>query len=135
MKLGYTIVYVPDVGASLDFFTAAFGFERRFLHESGTYGELRTGETTLAFAAHELGDMNFPGGHLRASDAVQPLGMEIGLVTADVASAHARAVQCGAVELSPPTRKPWGQVVSYVRAPDGTLVELCTPVDAGSGAG
>ena len=27
--------------------------------------------------------------------------------------------------------KPWGQIVSYVRCPDGTLVELCTPVAAG----
>jgi hypothetical protein len=24
--------------------------------------------------------------------------------------------------------KPWGQVVSYVRCPDGTLVEICSPV-------
>jgi lactoylglutathione lyase len=23
---------------------------------------------------------------------------------------------------------PWGQTVSYVRCPDGTLVELCTPM-------
>ena len=42
MKLGYTIVYVPDVAASLVFFTAAFGLPRKFLHESGPYGELDT---------------------------------------------------------------------------------------------
>lgn len=47
MKLGYTIVYVPDVAASLAFFEQAFGIERRFLHESGMYGELDTGATTL----------------------------------------------------------------------------------------
>jgi hypothetical protein len=40
-----------------------FGFKRRFLHESETYGEIETGETTLSFAAHELADGNFPGGH------------------------------------------------------------------------
>ena len=68
MKLGYTIVYVPDVEASLRFFSTAFGFSVKFLHESGTYGELATGETTLAFAAHELGRGNFPGGHVAASD-------------------------------------------------------------------
>ncbi|WP_347250878.1 VOC family protein, partial [Zoogloea sp.] len=61
MKLAYTILYVSDVPASLGFFEAAFGMTRKFLHESGTYGELETGETTLSFAAHELGDMNFPG--------------------------------------------------------------------------
>lgn len=30
--------------------------------------------------------------------------------------------------LAPPVSKPWGQTVSYVRAPDGSLIELCTPV-------
>src|SRR6266487_1481592 len=35
--------YVPDVAASLAFFTRAFGLARRFLHESETYGELETG--------------------------------------------------------------------------------------------
>jgi lactoylglutathione lyase len=129
MKLGYTIVYVPDVAASLKFFAAAFDLQTRFLHESGTYGELDTGETTLAFAAHELGDMNLAVPHVRASDSPAPLGMEIGLVTADVQTAHDRALQQGATELAAPASKPWGQVVSYVRAPDGTLVELCTPVD------
>jgi len=128
MKLGYTIVYVPDVAASLAFFESAFGLPRRFLHESGTYGELDTGATTLAFAAHALGDHNFAGGHVRASESARPLGMEIALVTDDVATAHGRAIAHGATELAAPASKPWGQVVSYVRAPDGTLVELCTPV-------
>jgi lactoylglutathione lyase len=128
MKLGYTIVYVPDVEASLQFFERAFGLKRRFLHESGTYGELETGETTLSFAAHALGDSNFPGGHVHAHSSAQPLGMEIALVTTDVAGAHQGAVACGARELAAPTAKPWGQVVSYVRSPDGCLIELCTPM-------
>ena len=130
MKFGYTIVYVPDVAASLAFFEQAFGLARGFLHESGTYGELASGETTLSSAAHELGEMNFPGGHIQAHASAQPLGMEIGLVTDDVHGAHTRALDHGATELSAPQRKPWGQVVSYVRCPDGTLVELCTPIQA-----
>ena len=128
MKFGYTIVYVPNVEASLAFFERAFGLERRFLHESGTYGELATGETSLAFAAHELGETNFPGGHVAAHSSKQPLGIEVAFVTTDIASAHARAVAAGAAQLSAPVAKPWGQVVSYVRCPDGTLVELCTPI-------
>jgi catechol 2,3-dioxygenase-like lactoylglutathione lyase family enzyme len=130
MKLGYTIIYVSDVSASLTFFEQAFGLQRKFLHESGTYGELATGETTLSFAAHELGDMNFPGGHVHADGSTQPLGFEIALVTADVPSAHARAISCGASELAGPAVKPWGQTVSYVRCPNGVLVELCTPIGA-----
>jgi lactoylglutathione lyase len=128
MKLGYTIVYVPSVEASLRFFTQAFGLTQRFLHESGDYGELDTGATTLAFAAHTLGEMHFPNGHVRASESKLPLGMEIALVTDDVPAAHARALAHGAVEMMAPKQQPWGQTVSYVRAPDGTLVELCTPI-------
>jgi lactoylglutathione lyase len=128
MKFGYTIVYVPDVAASLAFFTRAFGIPSRFLHASGTYGELETGATTLAFAAHELGDMNFPNGHVEAHASAKPLGVEIAFITPDVAAAHQRAVAAGATELAAPVEKPWGQTVSYVRCPDGTLVELCTPI-------
>ncbi len=130
MKFGYTIVYVPDVDASLAFFEKAFGFSRRFLHESGTYGELDTGETTLAFAAHALGEMHFPEGYVAASSSGKPLGMELGLVTENVAQAHTDAVTAGAVSISAPETKPWGQVVSWVRCPDGTLVELCSPMGA-----
>jgi catechol 2,3-dioxygenase-like lactoylglutathione lyase family enzyme len=128
MKLGYTILYVPDVAKSLAFFGKAFGLKTRFLHESGTYGELETGATTLSFAAHELGDANFQGGHVHASDSHQPLGMEIALVTENLAAAHAAAIAAGAKELAAPSTKPWGQVVSYLRTPDGCLVELCTPI-------
>jgi len=128
MKFAYTIIYVPDVAASLDFYTRAFGFERGFFHESGMYGELQTGETTLSFASHAMGEMNFPAGHVAAHSSARPLGMEVGFVTPDVAAAHARALAAGATELSAPEEKPWGQTVSYVRCPDGSLVELCSPM-------
>jgi lactoylglutathione lyase len=62
MKLGYTIIYVPSVAAALKFFIQAFEMKQKFLHESGDYGELDTGETTLAFASHGLGAMNFSQG-------------------------------------------------------------------------
>jgi catechol 2,3-dioxygenase-like lactoylglutathione lyase family enzyme len=130
VKFGYAIVYVPDVEASLSFFERAFGLTRRFLHESGTYGELDTGETSLAFAAHELGEANLGMPHVAAHSSKAPLGFEVALVTSDVAKAHAKAVRAGATSISAPAEKPWGQTVSYVRCPDGTLVELCTPVGA-----
>lgn len=128
MKLGYTIAYVADVAASLSFFEKAFGLQQRFLHESGDYGELETGATTLAFASLEMGEANFAGGVLAASDSERPLGMEIALLTDDVPAAHARALEAGARELKAPQVKPWGQTVSWVRCPAGILVELCTPV-------
>jgi len=127
MKFGYTIVYVPDVLASVEFFEKAFGLQRRFVHESG-YGEMDTGATALAFATHALGDSNLPMGYVKASASERPLGMEIALVTDDVVAAHHKAVAAGAVSVKEPLVKPWGQTVSYVRCPDGTLVEICSPV-------
>jgi len=129
MKLGYTIVYVADVPASLAFFERAFGLSRRFLHESGGYGELETGATALAFAQHAVARNNLGQDYVAADASRQPLGIEIGLVTDDVSAAFERAVAAGASGLAPPVIKPWGQTVAYVRTPDGTLVELCTAMD------
>ncbi|MEW6704912.1 MAG: VOC family protein [Pseudomonadota bacterium] len=126
MRFGYTIVYVRDVAASLAFFEHAFGLARRFLHVSGGYGELDTGTTALAFAQHETARANLGHDYLAADTAPAPLGIEIGLVTEDVAAACERAQRAGAELLAPPTQKPWGQTVAYVRTPDGVLVELCT---------
>jgi catechol 2,3-dioxygenase-like lactoylglutathione lyase family enzyme len=128
MIFAYTIIYVPDVAHSLAFFEQAFGLSRRFLHDSGDYGELETGATVLAFASLELGHANLPAGYVAASESKQPLGVEIALVTDDVEGAHARATRAGATNLKTPEVKPWGQTVAYVRCPDGTLVELCSPI-------
>ncbi len=128
MKLGFTIIYVPNVLASIEFYEKAFGMQRGFMHDGGDYAELATGETTLAFAAHSLGYSNLPNGYVEASGSLKPLGIEIALVTDDVTAAHAKALAAGATELKVPALKPWGQTVSYLRCPDGSLVELCTPV-------
>lgn len=130
MRFGYAIVYVPSVTDSMRFFVEAFGFTQRFLHEGGDYGELNTGETTLAFASHDLGGANLPEGYVRASDSQLPLGFEIVLVADDVDAAFSAALASGAVAVALPAKKPWGQVVAYVRAPDGVLVELCSPIAA-----
>lgn len=128
MKFGYTIVYVESVTEALLFYKEAFGFETRFLHDSHEYGELETGETILAFASHAMGEMNLDGQYQRGSLDAAPLGVELAFVAGDVASAYERAVAAGAVPIKAPMEKPWGQVVAYVRAKDGSLVELCSPV-------
>ncbi len=128
MKFGYTIIYVADVAAAAKFYGDAFGFATRFVHDGGDYAELDTGETTLAFAAHSLGDANLPNGYTKLTDLERPPGSEIAFVTEDVASALSKAVEAGATLISEAKTKPWGQVVAYVRAPDGALIEICTPV-------
>ena len=126
MKFGYTIVYVASVSETLTFYKEAFGFETRFLHESGQYGELETGETTLAFASHFLGEMNFGGNYQKTDPRKAPLGVELAFVTDDVAASYAKALAAGAVSINPPVKKPWGQLVAYVRAKEGSLIELCS---------
>ncbi len=126
MKFGYTIVYVTSVPATLNFYKAAFGFETRFLHESNQYGELETGETALAFATHEMGDMNLHGHYIKADPKAAPLGVELAFVADDVDAAYQKALAAGASAVKAPEQKPWGQVVAYVRDLDGVLVELCS---------
>lgn len=128
MKFGYTIIYVPDVGQALGYFNRAFGLSTKMLHETGLYGELETGQTTLAFAAEMLAYMNYPKGHLSTHASDVPLAIEIALVCDDVPAAHAKALAEGGTELAPPQNKPWGQMVSYVQTPERVVVELCTPV-------
>lgn len=128
MKFGYTIVYVSSVVDALTFYKDAFGFETRFLHESGQYGELNTGETVLAFASHAMGEMNLDGHYQKTDINATPFGVELAFVTDDVASSYAKAVTAGAVSIKEPTTKPWGQVVAYVRSREGSLIELCSTI-------
>ena len=60
-------------------------------------------------------------------------GLHDNLCPIRVREARGEAVVAGTIELKEPESKPWGQVVSYVRAPNGTLIELCSPV-VGEGA-
>ncbi|HWH68113.1 MAG TPA: VOC family protein [Candidatus Sulfotelmatobacter sp.] len=128
MKFAYTILYVRDAAQSLAFYESAFGFPRRFLHDSGMYGELETGSTTLAFAAESLARSTFPNGIQTADLSGPPAASEVGFTTPDVPAAYDQALRAGATAVAAPATKPWGQVVAYVRDPDGHLVEICTPM-------
>lgn len=125
MKLGYTILYVPDVTKTVAFYEAAFGFAVRFVDDGGDYGELDTGATTLSFASHR--QLTTLGKHPKAADPSGPT-FELALVTDDVAAGVARAVGEGATPKMAPTQMPWGQTIAYVVDPNGFLVEICTPV-------
>lgn len=128
MTFGYTIIYVQDVKAALAFYAKAFGFETRFVTDTGDYGELETGATTLAFASHTLGQANLKQPYRAVDGSREPLGIELAFVTEDVPAAYARAIHAGAVEIAPPIQKPWGQMVAYVRASEGALIEICSPI-------
>jgi len=114
------IVYVEDVGAAVDFYGRAFGLEPGAV-TGDEYFELQAGSrTVLAFAARSFIEKQMPG------HGKPPEGFELALVADDVQAAFDRAVGAGAEPVKDPAEMPWGQIVSYVRAPDGTLVELCS---------
>src|SRR3954469_19867256 len=110
-SLGYVILYVKDVATTLAFYEQAFGLTRRFFHDDNgkAYGELETGASRLAFASVELAKEHLKGDVAISEPNKTPLGFEIALVTADVGGLYAQALKAGAVAVSEPATKPWGQ--------------------------
>jgi lactoylglutathione lyase len=131
MKIGfsYTILYVADVTNSIEFYENAFGFTRKFIDPTGTYGELMIGPTVLSFAKHELVINNITSEYIRSDIRQKPLGFEIGFTTEHVPEVMNSALKFGAELVVDVTQKPWGQIVAYVRDLDGFLIEICTPMD------
>lgn len=131
MILKYVILYVNDVTKSLEFYERAFGLERLFLHEAGDYGELRTGQTRLAFSSTKL--MQQLGKSPGKADPKAPV-FEIALETDDVPAAIAKALAAGAHLVQAARDEPWGQTTAYVTDGDNYLIELCSPVRGPGGS-
>lgn len=127
LQLRYVIIYVPHTLEAVEFYERAFGLERRFVHESGSYAEIETGETALAFA-DEAETSTCNAFQVNRAGAKLAAGAEVAFVTEDVLTAFSKAVKEGATALVPPTAKPWGQTIAYVRDLNGFLVELCSPI-------
>ena len=129
IKFAYTILYVKDVEKTIGFYEKAFGFERKFITPDHGYGELLVGETTLSFASITLANTNLKDGFMESNLKNKPFGIEIGFTTDNVEEAVTSAISAGGTLLEKPKTKPWGQVVAYVRDPDGFLIEICTPMN------
>ena len=126
MQFGGTVLYVDEVSPVVDFYRRAFGLGLRFFDETLGFAELETGGSTLAIAAHSLGEMLMPDGYSKPADG-RPSGVEIVFITRDVAASFAKAITEGARPITPPKRMPWGLEVAYVRAPEGTLIGFSEP--------
>lgn len=125
MKLKYTILYVKNVAETLDFYQQAFSMKIAVLHESGDYGELDTGTTSLSFSSLKLMEQLGKG-------AVAPVAgspcFEIAFETDNVAQALDRALTAGASLVQGVEEMPWGQTTAYVHDINGFLIEICSPV-------
>ncbi|CAL1361325.1 unnamed protein product [Linum trigynum] len=121
----YTVVYVRDVAKSVDFYAKAFGYHVRLLDDSHRWGELESGQTTIAFTPIHQHETDERTGQVRtpkSGDERPP--MEVCFAYADVDAAYKRAVENGATAVSPPEDKEWAQRVGYVRDIDGNVVRM-----------
>ncbi len=128
MKLGYSLLYAVDVVATVEFYEKVFGIERLFIHESNQYAEMNTGTTKLGFVSLNLAQSH--GLQFQSvSTKNSPPGFELVLIADDVQAAFKKAVAGGAQSVVEPHKKPWGQVVSYVRDCNGFLIEICSSME------
>ncbi|SKA76905.1 Uncharacterized conserved protein PhnB, glyoxalase superfamily [Paucidesulfovibrio gracilis DSM 16080] len=129
MRLKYTILYVENVTQSIEFYEQVFGLQRKMLHESGDYGELDTGETTLSFSSRSL--MSELGKSPGSPDPASPV-FEIAFETQHVAAVLEKARSAGATVVQEVREEAWGQTTAYVTDNSGYLVEICSPVNGAS---
>ncbi|KAF8683707.1 hypothetical protein HU200_044637 [Digitaria exilis] len=121
----YTIVYVSDVEKSAAFYAAAFGYTVRRQDQSHKWAELESGATTIAFTPLHQRETDGLSGEVKLPDSAAARGpVEICFVYEDVDAAYKRAVDEGAVPVSAPEQKPWGQKSGFVRDMDGNIVRI-----------
>lgn len=125
MRLGYVIFYVENVKETLAFYEAVFGLKVKFLHESGDFGELETGTTSLAFSSVQL--MQTLGKNPSQPIPTAP-SHEIAFVTDDVAATLDKAIALGGTLVQLPEKMSWGQTTAYFTDQNGFLVEICTEI-------
>ena len=123
MKLGtpdYVVLIVADLDRALRFYTDVLGLTLG--HRSGGYAQFVTGATRLALYTREA--MAGTLGRDLSPPVPEAPGFEIGFKVVDVDAAYAELVAKGALPVTPPARRPWGQRTAYVADPDGHLIEL-----------
>lgn len=129
MKLSYSILYVNNVTDSVAFYQKAFGIKNRFIHESGDYAEMETGEVTLAFCAHKLAKDIVRQNYQKASQN-QLIGSQISFEPDNIKEAYDAALANGAKSIVAPEVKPWGWENAILMDIDGHIVELAKEIKA-----
>ncbi|XP_068667679.1 uncharacterized protein [Aristolochia californica] len=131
--LAYIVVYVKDVAKSVAFYSQAFGCRVRRLDDSRRWGELESGQTTIAFTpAHQHETDDITGIVQLPETKKQRPPVEVCFEYEDVDAAYQRAIKKGATAVSAPEAKEWRQKVGYVRDIDGIVVRMGSHVNQSS---
>lgn len=124
MTFSHIIFYVKDLHKTLEFYKKAFDLKPRFLADTGNYAELETGPITLAFVTEETASKHLPKGYYKNDPDKLPAGCEIVFTVDNVQKALDKVLKAGAMKVTDPENKPWGQTIAYVRDPEGILIEI-----------
>ncbi len=118
--MGYVILYVSDLAASIAFYRDVVGASFKF--EDAGYAEFATGQTRLALyearrAAWLTGRPVTPGP-----------AAEVVFRVSDVDAEARRMAALGVPLLSGPADRPWGHRTVHVADPDGFVVEFAQEI-------
>lgn len=128
-RFATAVVYTADVARTVEFYVQATGLEATLYDRDLGFALLGT-DQAVAIASHAAGALMLADGYDTVKSA-RVGGAELAFWAEDVPAAFRRAVDAGAVALTPPRVMPWGQTVAYVQAPEGTIVGFLTPVTPG----
>ena len=119
-RIGYVILYVSDLDASIAFYRDVVGLPYRFT-DAG-YAEFGTEGTH--FALYERRRAEWLTGR-----AVTPgPAAEIVLLVDDVDAQASRLAALGTTVLSGPADRPWGHRTVHIADPDGFVVEFAEEI-------
>lgn len=128
MNLASIRLITDDVARLVDFYEHLTGITADRPNED--FAELRTDTANLAIGSTRTVGLIAPGA-ARAADNHSVL---VEFLTDDVDRVHRDLVALGAEVVMAPTTMPWGNRSLVVRDPDGTLVNVFSPVTAEAAA-
>ncbi|MEO3827673.1 VOC family protein [Actinomadura sp. B10D3] len=119
-RLGYVILYVRDLAASIAFYRDAIGLAFKF--QDAGYAEFASEATRFALYEQRRADW------LTSSRTAPGPAAEVVFMVEDVDAEARRLRELGAVVLSGPADRPWGHRTLHVADPDGFIVELAQDI-------
>jgi lactoylglutathione lyase len=119
-RVGYVIVFVSDLTASIAFYRDVLGLPFKF--EEAGYAEFATEETRFALYERRRAEW------LTAGPVVPGPAAEVVIVVDDVDARAERLTARGARVLSGPANRPWGHRTLHLADPDGFVVELAQEI-------
>jgi lactoylglutathione lyase len=125
VEIGYVILYVDDLAASVGFYRDVVGLDHKFT-DAG-YAEFDAGG--VRFALYERRRAEW----LTGRDVAPGAGGEVVVMVEDVDACAERLAGLGVVLLSGPADRPWGHRTVHVADPDGFVVEFAAEIPRARG--